>query len=485
MRELPKSVIERLKASAPLSLHPDADMLTAFAERALPASEQAVVLEHLARCGDCREVVALAVPMEVVESAGAGVRLHSRWRWPVLRGAVVAAGVIAVAAVGIYRYEHRAPANLMVARSVEQNQVATPSVANETGTAARMPQTVEPSAGTRHEGVSSQSAPVAGKSVHSNSLSDTTDAFGWRAKSVGVAGGSAGGSGSGVGPARGSKMAMALPPRDLDFAAAPEVMSAQTKKQIPAPLPGRQDAPAAVSETVEVQSQAESLTTESRAPAQTLDRQSAELNTALENTEDKVRRAKPAATVGGPAVAPSATPPGAPLMAARNQLDLKQDGQSSTPRWTISSTGGLQRSWDGGKTWHDVTVKATPGLYASSMQLVSSDPESKDRDSDERDSKEAAKRLAKEKAVKTAPVPVFRSVAAIDNEVWGGASGGVLYHSVDAGALWTAVIPTAQGVTLSGDIIRVEFSDTLHGRIATSTGEIWVTADGGQSWQKQ
>src|ERR1700740_2006161 len=103
MRELPKSVIERLKVSAPLSSHPDANVLTAFTERTLPSSEQAVVLEHLARCGDCRDIVALALPaMEVGEPAGASVWLGKRWSWPAVRGAVFATGIIAVAAVGIY-----------------------------------------------------------------------------------------------------------------------------------------------------------------------------------------------------------------------------------------------------------------------------------------------------------------------------------------------------------------------------------------------
>ena len=52
MPELPHIVRERLKVSRPTAAHPDADLLTAFAERALPESERAVVAEHLARCHD-------------------------------------------------------------------------------------------------------------------------------------------------------------------------------------------------------------------------------------------------------------------------------------------------------------------------------------------------------------------------------------------------------------------------------------------------
>src|SRR6266436_9420550 len=62
MTEVPKIVYDRLRAALPEQAHPDADLLTAFAEQALSATERDGVLQHLALCGDCREVVALALP---------------------------------------------------------------------------------------------------------------------------------------------------------------------------------------------------------------------------------------------------------------------------------------------------------------------------------------------------------------------------------------------------------------------------------------
>ena len=62
MQNVPKIVRERLKAAAPAVNHPDADLLTAFAEDSLPGVERDGVLEHLARCGACRDIVALALP---------------------------------------------------------------------------------------------------------------------------------------------------------------------------------------------------------------------------------------------------------------------------------------------------------------------------------------------------------------------------------------------------------------------------------------
>jgi photosystem II stability/assembly factor-like uncharacterized protein len=38
---------------------------------------------------------------------------------------------------------------------------------------------------------------------------------------------------------------------------------------------------------------------------------------------------------------------------------------------------------------------------------------------------------------------------------------------------------------LTGEITSVEFSDSQHGRIATSASEVWITADDGKTWNRQ
>ncbi len=107
MPNVPKVVRERLEAATPAVNHPDADVLTAFAERSLPELERAIVMEHLARCGDCRDVLALAVPaMEPAEASAGAVR--GRWfAWPTVRWALVAAGIVAIASVGVVQYQRR------------------------------------------------------------------------------------------------------------------------------------------------------------------------------------------------------------------------------------------------------------------------------------------------------------------------------------------------------------------------------------------
>src|SRR5262245_14687613 len=62
MPEVPKIVHDRLRAALPADAHPDADVLTAFAEQALSAIERENVTGHLARCGECRGVIALSLP---------------------------------------------------------------------------------------------------------------------------------------------------------------------------------------------------------------------------------------------------------------------------------------------------------------------------------------------------------------------------------------------------------------------------------------
>jgi hypothetical protein len=113
---------------------------------------------------------------------------------------------------------------------------------------------------------------------------------------------------------------------------------------------------------------------------------------------------------------------------------------SLAPRWTLSSDGTLQRSLDSGRTWQSIPVSS-----------------------------------------KT----IFRALAANGLDIWVGGSGGALFHSSDAGQQWKQVRPAANGETLADDIIGVEFTDLLHGKLTTSSEEVWVTADAGQTWQKQ
>jgi Photosynthesis system II assembly factor YCF48 len=110
------------------------------------------------------------------------------------------------------------------------------------------------------------------------------------------------------------------------------------------------------------------------------------------------------------------------------------------PRWTLSSDGTLQRSRDSGRTWQTIPVSRNT---------------------------------------------IFRALAANGLDIWVGGSAGALFHSSDAGQHWTQMRPVAGGEPLADDIIGVEFTDLLHGKLTTSRAETWITTDAGQTWQKQ
>lgn len=99
MNELPKIVRARLQAQ-PAEVHPDADVLTAFYERALPDNERGPVLAHLAECSECRDVVGMALPA-IEETQVRAVVPASAWGWPLMVrwGSLVACLVVVGAAV--------------------------------------------------------------------------------------------------------------------------------------------------------------------------------------------------------------------------------------------------------------------------------------------------------------------------------------------------------------------------------------------------
>ena len=96
MQEISNSLRQRLRARPEPETHPDPDQLTAYVEQLLPSAERATVVEHLAECSYCREVVALSLPEPQTQPL-AHPPAHSRWWIPAYRWAAAAA-TIAVAA---------------------------------------------------------------------------------------------------------------------------------------------------------------------------------------------------------------------------------------------------------------------------------------------------------------------------------------------------------------------------------------------------
>jgi photosystem II stability/assembly factor-like uncharacterized protein len=165
------------------------------------------------------------------------------------------------------------------------------------------------------------------------------------------------------------------------------------------------------------------------------------------------------------------------VVKAKDPVPGQTASSAATPRWTVSSSGVLQRSFDGGDTWENVNPVLT--VASSGARLAKENPARA-----EVGSVSEAKKNQKAEAAPY-PAPIFRAVAAAGLEVWAGGSGGALFHTWDGGNRWSRVTPSALGAVLTGDIIAIQISNPQHGEVSTSTGELWATSDNGQTWQKR
>ncbi len=409
MQNVPKSVLKRLQETRPdAGPHPDADLLTAFAEQSLADRERVLVMEHLAACSDCREVIVLALPetaTEIVASPASVGAARGGWlTWPALRWAALAAGILVIASVGVLQYSHR-------------NQDKTIASNFMVKDAAQGPSNEPPSSQVATPKEEMQRAPLsAPRSQMLTALEPAPKANG-RTQPRGLAAHS-GGSDGGMAP-------RALPrPTEPESAAISENQLAQNRADLP-----MQDRNISNADVV------------------------------------KAKDPVPAQAASGSSAAPASAPPGLPLQTSPS-LMLRVP-----PRWTISPAGTLQRSFDGGNTWE--TVNPNMSIVSSADENLGQNSDTGGAGPDKK--KEAAPNFS----------PVFRAVAASGLEVWAGTLAGVLYHTSDGGSHWARLAPSEAGATISGDITSIQFSDPQQGKVSTSTGELWTTFDGGQTWHKQ
>lgn len=466
MQKLPKIVSDRLREDrlredGVAEAHPEADLLTAFVEHSLADSERARVLEHLAHCTDCRQIATLALPAtETVAIATSSARVRNRWfNWPVLRWGVVAAGIVAVTSIGMVQYRQRTLKSETLAPTL--------TARNETVATA---QGLQPSPGLfEHQAVLPQMAGrqaqvrekasrnpqnklSVGQSVGSMRAVPGSYPMPGGALGGGALGGAGGVAGAGFAPARGSTAASAARTSQRrtgpQFAVPPssQVVEVQTAEAAAVATAQSQISDQLVQNQKGVRSQ--------NNPAANSDVVKAKAPTSLE------------ATTGG-ASTPTLEP------STISSLQTSSAMVSASPRWTISSSGALQRSLDAGNTWEDVKVSSVAEASAAKGNLVGADKKAND-DNEKKVRKEIAQ-----------PNMVFRAVTALGSEVWAGGSGAILYHSTDSGAHWVRVFPSLASRVLTGDVTAIEFSDPQHGRIATSYGEVWITADDGQTWSLQ
>jgi Putative zinc-finger len=443
MTEVPKIVYDRLRAALPEQAHPDVDLLSAFAEQALSATEREGVLQHLALCGDCREVVALALPAadvarpqtapqtadedgarRTVSRAGSRASRKLSFAWPTLRWAALAAGVVVAAAV-------------LLVHPRKLNQAMAPSANPQVAT------TAPPASGSQIASSSAPSSPIASPPADQFAvLAETNEP---RRKSELQLSRKLK-AGQVVTPSPQTESGMLLADNKKD--------SRQADKLSAAPAAGVRalDYDARTSqgatETLEVAGAATAVTTEP----------SAEKVLTARNDAPAIEKAKPApqemevteeqktqaAAVPGPARSLTRN-----VMSAAKLASPASQSLAVAPHVTWAITGGvLQRSLDSGQSWQDALHADHPLLcYASH-----------------------------------------------DADVWTGGRVGTLFHSADGGVTWAQVQPSVKARLLSSDITHIELRnddlrDDVRGPaeilLSTSDNEIWSSADGGKTWARK
>jgi len=433
MPEVPKIVRDRLRGAAPTGAHPDADVLAAFAEQALSATEREGVVAHLAACHDCREVIALCIPaLESVaqplveaeqvpaEASNRTSARQPRWlSWPNLHWAAAAAGVVVVASVLMLRHSKQPPSMVeIVNEQAEQSRPAAPEA--------------KPAP---HETAKDTAQPVSPPPARIAKADES------RARQqAGASAGRVTSPTAGTQPSAGARDYTTLADSKRRDATPTDKLALKT-----APAPSRGAAVGGATEQVEVASEAAAVSTDSAvvspaAPAQVaiIGRNEAPM---------EIKKAK-APTASKEESAPAKTQ--ALEVESQNQAakTFRYSGQPNamqkvmtkdmSAQWSFVA-GMLRRSVDGGATWQTALQLKQPLL----------------------------------------------SFGVSGDHVWASGHSGTLFHSIDRGTTWTQVRPATTSESLTADIIAVDVRSATDILLTTDTHESWSTTDGGKTWEKK
>ena len=429
MTEVPKIVHDRLRAALPNQAgagasHPDADLLTAFAEQALPATERNGVLEHLAICGDCRELIALALPAVdtvaapiaaepeadriTVARAGAHAPRKLSFAWPGLRWAALAAGVVVAAAV-------------LLVHPGKLNQVVPPTASRQVTAVPAAPSPQVASSSVSVATPSTDQLAVLAKTEQPQPKPELRSSKKLKAGQV-------------VMPPHLAEHGILLAEnqiadnkqdsREVDKLSAPSTAGARALNYDAPNIPR-------ASETVEVS--AESPTVQAEVSSET-----------AQNVAPAIAKAKPApqTETSQQPNAFAATVSEVPLQ-SRNVVSMAKLAAPSSPTrarnvtWTVAA-GVLQRSLDSGQSWQTA-------LHADHSLLC---------------------------------------YASHDQDVWAGGQAGTLFHSADSGVTWLQVQPSMKAQPLTSDITHIDVRAPAEVVISTTNHETWSSSNNGKTWQK-
>lgn len=463
MPELPKAVRERLEAAqgSISSPHPDADTLSAFAENALASAERESVMQHLACCVECREILALSLPQEattdiVVAAQSAKVSLH---HWNVLRWAGLAAAAVTVsAAVLLYHpsTKRNQPAQSVTETVVGGQQSGRQDIASKTELTERPtapaaalkesypPQRREAAPPTKARDTAphttNETVEVAGEAGPVQSDESKPFAISAEQSRHGALAGFV------AAPTKTAEAARTLAPRVVGGPQMQSVQSQSAPIQIakaasPAPVnhPEKHELDNRLQDHADDQNAANAdySNNAANAPANIAanSANSAVANSAEFPASRAVDKAAPVEILQENSN--SRTDSAAELRSLTAGSSASAMARAATVNWRISDAGNVERSIRNG-AWQ-------PMIAAKDIH--------------------------------------FRAVATSDRSVWAGGSNGALYRSTNSGNSWSRIPVGDSGMSIAGDITHIAVRTSEEVEISTSAGQEWITRDGGRTWR--
>lgn len=448
MPEVPKIVHSRLRAGAPDGGHPDPDVLTAFAEQALSSAEREGVLQHLAVCRECREVIAVALPANqgvlaplaapaASEAAATPVRrerVQRNWfGWLGLRGAAVAAGVVVVASVLMLHPGKQLQPKVEKAVVKVNSQ---PEPTSETTAAKPAAAPIE----RLFTDTAKSDELRANKDEAGQAKLKSEYSYELKTSRAGK-------------PAESAKMQPSAAPGDMkradrreadepaSMATPPATAGAVSRSSVsqPAGVSASADLQAPPASTQAVTAKAATGTVEVTGTSPLVQTTDATANENLSLTARNmevlpIEKAK--APVPSQKAALAARTKKQALGASGNYAAALQAAPEAN--WRLSE-GHLERSLGVGLSWQTV-------LRSDHILLCH---------------------------------------AVRGNDIWAGGQAGTLFHSTDGGATWTQLHPAVKDQQLTADITGIELQKPGQAAVSTGSGESWITADNGKTWTKK
>ena len=446
--KIPRIIRERLQTATAVNAteHPEANLLSAFSENLLRADERDQVLQHLATCAACRQVVALAAvsrrepePLVVTE--------RRPLRWKILRWTALGASAAAmVAVVAVYQQKpprQLEPTGATITARLEQAPAATPAPETQDNDKKDKKIASQPPAAKKAP-VTRTSDMLAARSLKkADTLQEKAESEPMRAAGA-------------LQPETSNEIslpakmktspeehAMAESVTDLDESKQAETAAANFYRARPSPpmsIYAQQrsvQAPATPAGGGLAGAHVMSRADNRPSPARSTDLQSQAGPASVLAQIGAARRAE-----RHPAAKTVAPPNGFTVRG------LRSSGSTiAVPQWRLRDSH-LEKLSDDGRTWQGVAI---PGVGS------------------------------------------VTSLASMGAGIWAAASPAEIYYSSDSGAHWTRQWSYAQAHPLgaedpSAQIIRIQFDDEQTGSMEVTTRsarwphQIWITNNGGATW---